>query len=99
MTIYEVLQSTGLPCAYSHFKTDQEPPYLVYLGTGQDEFLADNTVYYKENNYRIEYYFKAKNEEYESAIEDALTSAGYVYSKSEDIYIESEGVFEIYYTV
>lgn len=99
MTIYQVLQSTGLPCAYSHFKTPQEPPYLVYLGSGQDVLEADNTHYWKNNRYQIEYYFTDKNETNEAAIEKVLLENGLLYDKSEDVFIEDEGVFVIYYTV
>lgn len=99
MTIYQVLQSTGLPCAFSHFKTPQEPPYIVYIGSGQDTFDADNTHYYKQNTYQVEYYFTTKDESNEEAIESALLDNGFLYEKSEDTYIESEGVFVIYYQV
>ena len=99
MTIFQTLQSTGLPCAYSHFKKAQSPPYIVYIGNGQETFDADNTHYYRRNTYQVEYYFTAKNESNESAIEDALLGAGYLYDKSEDVYIEDEGVFVIYYYI
>lgn len=99
MSIYEVLQSTGLPCAYSHFKTPQEPPYVVYIGRGQNTFQADNTHYWKENTYQVEYYFKTKNEANEASIEEALLGAGFIYDKSEDIYLEDQGVFLIYYYI
>lgn len=99
MTISEVLKSTGLPCAYSHFKKSQTPPYIVYMGSGQDVFEADNTHYWKRNTYQIEYYFTTKSESNEAAIEEALLENGYLYDKSEDVYIESEGVFVIYYNV
>lgn len=99
MTIYQTLQSTGLPCAYSHFKKKQEPPYIVYIGSGQDIFDADNTHYYRNNTYQVEYYFTTKNESNEAAIEDALLENGYNYTKSEDVYIEDEGVFVIYYQI
>ena len=99
MTIFQVLQSTGLPCAYSHFKTKQSPPYIVYIGSGQDVFEADNTHYWKENTYQVEYYFTTKNEQNEEAIETALLDNGFLYDKSEDIYIEDEGVFVIYYYI
>ena len=99
MSIYEVLQSTGLPCAYSHFKKKQSPPYLVYIGDGQQTFDADNTRYWKENHYQIEYYFTRKDESNESAIEDALVANGYMYDKSEDTYLEDQNVFLIYYYV
>ena len=97
--IYDVLKSTNLPCAYSHFKTQQNPPYLVYIGEGQDVLEADNTHYWRNNRYQVEYYFTTKNETNEAAIEDALLGAGYLYEKSEDVFIEDEGVFVIYYTI
>ena len=99
MTIFQVLQSTGLPCAYSHFKKKQSPPYIVYIGNGQNTFQADDTHYWKENNYQVEYYFTNKNEQNEEAIETALLGNGFLYEKSEDIYIEEEEVFVIYYYI
>jgi hypothetical protein len=97
MSIYSTLQSTGLPCAYSHFKTDQTPPYIVYIGNGQDNLDADNTHYWRNNRYQVEYYFTEKSESNEASIEDALLGAGFLYEKSEDIYLEDQGVFLIYY--
>ena len=99
MSIYTTLQSTGLPCAYSHFKTAQEPPYIVYIGNGQETMQADNTHYWRANQYQVEYYYTEKNEANEAAIEDALLGSGYLYDKSEDIYIEDQGVFVIYYYI
>ena len=99
MSIYSVLQGTKLPCAYSHFKTPQTPPYIVYIGNGQDVFEADNTHYWRRNTYQVEYYFTTKNEANEAAIEDALLAGGYLYEKSEDIYIEDQDVFVIYYYI
>ena len=99
MSIYSTLQGTGLPCAYSHFKTDQTPPYIVYIGNGQDVFEADNTHYWRQNTYQVEYYFTTKNESNEASIENALLTAGYLYDKSEDIYIEDQNVFVIYYYI
>ena len=97
MSIYSTLQSTGLPCAYSHFKKAQDPPYVVYIGNGQETYDADDTHYWKENSYQVEYYFKEKNEANEEAIETALLNNGFLYKKSEDLYLEDEEVFLIYY--
>ena len=97
--MFETLQSTGLPCAYAHFRTAQEPPYVVYLGNGQDTYEADNTHYWRRNRYQVEYYFTTKNESHDASIEDALLEAGYLYDKSEDIFIEDQGVFVIYYYI
>ena len=97
MSIYSTLQSTGLPCAYSHFKTDQTPPYIVYIGNGQDNLDADNTHYWRNNRYQVEYYLTEKSESNEASIEAALLGAGFLYEKSEDLYLEDQGVFLIYY--
>lgn len=97
--IFEILEDTGLPVRYSHFTSPQDPPFLVYLGAGQNTFGADDTVYWKRNLYQIEYYFTQKDPDQEAAIEDALTDAGLYYEKSDDAWIESEGVFVIYYNV
>lgn len=102
MTIFEILQQTGLPCAYSHFSEEDspaDPPYIVYLGGGQNNFEADNTYYYQRNRYQIEYYFTKKDEDVEAQIEQLLLANGYLYDKSDDVYIEDEGVFVIYYNV
>ena len=101
MTLFQTLQSLNMPCAYSHFRDGlpKELPYIVYLGGGQDTFKADNTIYHKQNNYTVEYYFTEKDESKEDEIENALLENGYIYSKSDDVFIESEGVFVIYYTI
>lgn len=95
----ELLEQIGLPFAYSHFNKPQDPPYIVYIGNGQETFGSDNTWYYKENKYQIEYYYKLKNEANEEAIESVLLANGYNYEKSEDVFIDNEGVFVIYYQI
>ena len=97
--ISTTLLKTNLPCAYSHFTKPVEPPYLVYVGNGQDTLPADNTLYWRENTYQVEYYFKEKNEANEKAIEEILLADGYIFEKSEDSYIEEEGLFVIYYYI
>lgn len=99
MSIQATLKKVGLPVAYSHFKTEVNPPFLVYMGDGQNQFHAEDTVYWRENQYTVEYYFEKKNEATETSIEDTLLADGFRYTKSEDAFIESEGVFVIYYYV
>ena len=97
--IQDTLKKTKLPCAYSHFNQPVTPPFIVYKGNGQTTFGADNTWRYRNNRYQIEYYFTEKNEANEKAIEDVLLSDGFNYEKSEDTFIEDEGLFVIYYQV
>lgn len=106
MTLFEILTDPqtglGIPCAYSHFRDEdvpEAPPYLVYIGNGQNRFEADNSYYWSRNRYQIEYYFTEKDEDQEAAIEKLLLDNGYLYDKSEDVYIEEQGVFVIYYYV
>ena len=107
MTLFEILTNseTGLdiPVVYSHFSQDESdpipPPYVAYIGAGQDTFAADNSYFWARNRYQLEYYFTKKNEAEEAAIESLLLDNGFLYQKSEDVYIESEGVFVIYYNI
>ena len=97
--ITDMLKKIGIPAAYGTFHTKQEPPFIVWLGDGQDHFFADNEIYLATADYRLEYYFLKKDEEAEQRIEDVLTEEGYIYEKSEDIYIESEDFFSIYFSI
>lgn len=106
MTLYQILSNeetgVGIPVAYSHFtekSSPDAPPYLVYIGNGQDTFKADDTFYYTENRYQLEYYFTEKDEAEEARIEKVLLDNGFRYEKSEDVFIEEEGVFVIYYQI
>lgn len=97
--LYEILSDLKIPVVYMRTKEVQPLPYIVYLGDGQNQFSADNTYYTKQNNYRIELYFKAKDESLEEEIEDLLLDNGLQYDKSDDIYISSQDCFEIYYEI
>lgn len=106
--IRDALESTGLPWSYMLFKgktyvdeegTEREvkPPFLVYYGSGQSKLSADNTHFWSDNNYNVEYYFEEKNETNEEGIEAALLVAGFQFEKSEDVYLDDEDIFVIYY--
>lgn len=89
----------GYPVAYSHFSESVKPPYVVYLGAGQNRLEADDTYYWTRDSYSLEYYFEKKNAVKESSIEAAILANGWRYEKSDDSFIESEGLFVIYYTL
>ena len=96
-SITTALQATGLPWVFSHFKERVEPPFLVYIQNGQVSLSADNTRHWYRNTYQVEYYFTTKNTAFEAAIEKALLDAGFQFTRSEDIYLEDEDVFVVYY--
>lgn len=98
MTVYEALQTLGLPIAYGKHTKPVEPPFLALMGQGQEQIRADNTYVATQELFNLEYYFTKKDPDTESAIEALLLSIDRLYAKSEDIYIEDEEVFCIYYS-
>ena len=99
MTLFQLLQTLKLPVAWGYHSKPQNLPYLCLMGAGQEQFEADNTYYKKRNLWQVEYYFIEKDPEIEEQIESLLLDNGYKYSKSEDVFIEGEGIFVIYYDV
>lgn len=99
MTVFRMLQTLGRPVAYGYHSTEQELPYFCIVGNGQDQFQADNTYYLVQNRTQIEYYFKRKDPAFEAEIEALLLENGFRYDKTEDIYIEDQDVFLIYYDI
>lgn len=99
MTIQELLTESPIPAQYGVMDEAIDPPFIVYLGMQPDVFAADNIPYVKYQSYRIEYYFKNKNESLENQLEDLLKSDGWFFTRSDDVYIESENMFVIYYYI
>lgn len=99
MTFYKILQKVGLPVEYGYIPDDTPaiPPFLIYLFDDLDTFKADNKIYSKHDNYRVEYYFKKKDLGIEAKIESVLDEHDIIYEKSGDTWIESEKLFVIYY--
>lgn len=98
-TLNTITRDYGIPAAYSHFKTAQTPPYIAYIGNGQTQFRGDDTTYWRRNQYQVELYYAVKDVTLETSIEDALLADGWTYSKSDDTYEESQGLFVIFYDV
>lgn len=95
--VLRALKASGLPAAYSHFDTKIDPPFVVYYGSGQDTMSADNTRFWHDNSYNVEYYFNDKDVENEEELEAAFIAEGFQFEKSEDTYLDDEDVFVIYY--
>jgi hypothetical protein len=96
--VMEMIEKTGLPNAYDHFVEGEspDPPFLVYLYPGSDNFSADGRVYFKVNKLNIELYTDLKNVELEENVEAVLDEHGIFYNKSE-VWIESENLYEVLY--
>lgn len=97
-TLFQLLKTTGLPVAYHHFTSPPNPPYIVYLFSYNSNFGADNKVYDAQKNFQVELYAKAKDLASEKLIEDALNGADVYWEKTE-MYIDSEGLYQVLYEI
>ena len=95
-TLEELLSGTGLPVTYYAWPIGKAPPlpYICYLSTGSDNFMADNRVYCQVTGVRIELYTRFKDEAAEQQVETALRDLPW--NKAET-YIESQKCFQIAY--
>ena len=94
--VYQMVKSIGLPAAYHHFEEGQspDPPFLVYLYRGTNNFSADGIVYQGINQLDIELYTDIKDLEAEKRVEAVLKEHGFFYEKTET-YLESEKMYEV----
>lgn len=96
--IYEMIQPVGFPTAYHHFEEGEspDPPFVVYLYPGSDNFAADGVVYQEINQLDIELYTDQKDLEAEKRLEMVLCEHGFFYEKTEE-YIKSEKLYKVLY--
>ena len=96
--IVSMLAGLGLPMAYHHFAEGEspDPPFLLYLSPGSDNFSADGTVYLKVKQLDVELYTDRKDPALEDRLEAVLDAAGLFYNKTES-YIDSEKLYEVLY--
>ena len=96
--VFQMVKSIGLPSAYHHFDEGQSPnpPFVVYLYPGTNNFSADGVVYQGINQLDIELYTDKKDLESEKRVEAVLKKHGFFYEKNET-YIETEKMYEVLY--
>ena len=93
-----MIKGFGLPCAYYAFPegTGQAPPFITWFFDNSDDLYADNTNYQRIEQLSIELYTRNKDFDTETAIESALSSAGFSFYKEEN-YISSEKMYQTAY--
>jgi hypothetical protein len=98
--LYQALQTTGLPLAYSHFPEGSAPtpPYIVYLYTYSSDIMADNHNYVGRGNWQVELYSKSKDLANEKKVQDLLKSLRLPYRKTE-AWLASEKLRQVVYEV
>lgn len=96
--VTKMLEEMKLPFAYHHFAEGEspDPPFLVYLYSGADNFAADGVTYFKVNKLHIELYTDYKDVDLEEKVEAVLIGHGLFYDKSE-VWISSEKLYEVLY--
>lgn len=92
----EMAAGVTIPAAYLQFPENDpntpDPPFICYYYTGDNDLKADDVNYQKIRQLTLELYCDNKNFTLESAVESALTSNGFVYSKYEE-YIDDEKMY------
>ena len=86
--------------AYRAFTVGKAPalPFICYLCTQTDNFVADNKVHTVLQSVDIELYSEFKDTASESKIEATLNNNNIVWDKYEE-YITDENVYEVIYTI
>ena len=93
-----IMDEIGLPYAYHHFAEGEgpDPPFIWFLGPGNDNFAADGRAYYKIDQINIELYTGRKDPGLEGSVEAVLDAHGLFYRKTE-AWIASEKLYEVLY--
>lgn len=96
--IAEMVESIGLPTAYYEFNDDtpQEPPFVCWFFSRDDDFKADDINYSHIEVLNIELYTRYKDFELDATIESVLNAHGLVYAK-ESNKIDAERIWQTSY--
>ena len=92
--VYTRLGTLNIPLAYLAFKSDQNPPYIVYYESGANFHGSDEKNYIKDMAVVIELYSESKNIALEKQIESLFSDVEL--SKIES-WIEDENLLMIAY--
>lgn len=99
MTLEELKQrceNVGFKYAYGQFKKATEPPHLVAISTGTDNFMADNKVYSKDTPIQLDYTYLVKDLAMQNKIENEILG-DIAWNKSDETYLTDEEVWQVSY--
>lgn len=88
--------ANGFKYAYGVFKKKTEPPHLVAILQGDNNFSADNIVYKKGNVCMLDYTFIEKDIERQNVIEDIIL-ADVDWTKTEETYNSGGQFWQVSY--
>lgn len=75
----ELEKYMNIPVSYYHFKDTPTIPFIAYIDTGKNTFVADGRVYTKSRNIRIELYTEKKDFNLEDKLESFFAITRPVY--------------------
>lgn len=99
MTLAELktrCKNEGFKYAYGKFKKPTEPPHLVAIATGTDNFMADNKVYLKKIPIQLDYTYLTKDIDMQNKIENEILG-DIAWNKSDETYLTDEEVWQVSY--
>lgn len=96
--LFQALKEIGYPVAYSVFKSEPSPPYLVYQFAYDTDIMADNINYVEIGNYQVELYTEIKDPVAESKVQAKLKELKLPYRKTETR-LDSENLFQVIYEI
>ncbi|MBC8531808.1 hypothetical protein [Gehongia tenuis] len=97
MNATKILDAAGLPYVQGAWKNAPKLPYIAYLMPSTTNIAADSKVAEVVAPLRIELYTERIDKEAENKIVAALE--GYVWDKSDTIYLDGEDMYVTYYEV
>ena len=99
MTLEELktrCEKAGFKYAYGGFKKPTEPPHLVAITVGSNNFMADNKVYKKSTPIQLDYTYINKNLSEQNKIEDEILG-DIPWEKSDETYLSDEDIWQVSY--
>ena len=88
-----VLELTGLPVVYSHFRKATELPYIVFELNADTQTFADNTHLQEIAGGFVELYTAFKDTAAEKLVRDVLLEAGIAFGKDYESYDRESDTF------
>lgn len=92
--LYQGLKKLSLPVSYDHFTEPVDLPFIVYVDNGRDTFVADEKVWTKQINIRLELYFSKKDPSLEESLEGRLDEMGLIWEDEATYYISEEKMYQ-----
>lgn len=89
-------KNAGFKYAYGVFKKSTEPPHLIAIINGTNNFMADNKVYKKQVPIQLDYTYLNKDLEKQNKIEDEILG-DIPWNKTEETYLSDEDVWQVSY--